>query len=540
MTFFIYSRKSVDTGKGESVENQIEMCRQYIKAKFPGTKDEDCVIFEDEGFSAKNTCRPQFQKMLRQMKTNKPDFLVCYRLDRISRNVSDFAALVEHLNQRGIAFLCIREEFDTSKPMGKAMMYIASVFAQLERETIAERVRDNMLMLARSGRWLGGTAPTGYTSEKTQDIFIDGKIKTACKLKECTAELQTVKLIFRKFLAYKSLSGVSKDLMRQGIASRNGKYFTPTGLKALLQNPVYCAADKAALDYFSARHADVCFSEQDCSGQHGLLAYNKRDYRKKHAPRQSMEKWIIAVGRHKGLVPGEDWVTVQQILQNNRPTGNRPANSHNGYALLSGLIYCGNCGRRMFAKKRSGTGREGLFDYLCSGKLHGGTSLCSCQNLGGVETDKAIWTHLLPYWTKSAAVIPLLQRLAYALRQEAKQESAAKQADPMRQYQTELNTLLRSLSHGNLDESIFRRAGGLLASLENKWILSRENQDLGQAPDDGTSDSKSGQPPLVAKLAKWENAFTTAPIAAKQYLLRQTVRRIIWDGDELQLYAGKP
>ncbi len=100
------------------------------------------------------------------MKRQKPDYLVCYRLDRISRNVSDFSALIEELNDRNISFVCIKEEFDTSKPMGKAMMYIASVFAQLERETIAERVRDNMLMLARTGRWLGGTTPLGYTSEK--------------------------------------------------------------------------------------------------------------------------------------------------------------------------------------------------------------------------------------------------------------------------------------------------------------------------------------------------------------------------------------
>ncbi len=102
-------------------------------------------------------------------KRQKPDYLVCYRLDRISRNVSDFSALIEELNDRNISFVCIKEEFDTSKPMGKAMMYIASVFAQLERETIAERVRDNMLMLARTGRWLGGTPPLGYTSEKMQE-----------------------------------------------------------------------------------------------------------------------------------------------------------------------------------------------------------------------------------------------------------------------------------------------------------------------------------------------------------------------------------
>lgn len=151
MRVFIYSRKSVCTGKGESIENQIEMCRQYIFAKVSGADDTSVTVYEDEGFSAKNTDRPQFQQMLRDARRQPPDYIVCYRLDRISRNVSDFSTLIEEFNERGISFVCIKEEFDTAKPMGKAMMYIASVFAQLERETIAERIRDNMLMLARTG-----------------------------------------------------------------------------------------------------------------------------------------------------------------------------------------------------------------------------------------------------------------------------------------------------------------------------------------------------------------------------------------------------
>ena len=98
MLFFIYSRKSVYTGKGESVENQIEMCRQYITSKFPEAEAENIVVYEDEGFSAKNTDRPQFQQMLRDIRIKKPNYIVCYRLDRISRNVSDFSTLIEDLN----------------------------------------------------------------------------------------------------------------------------------------------------------------------------------------------------------------------------------------------------------------------------------------------------------------------------------------------------------------------------------------------------------------------------------------------------------
>ena len=106
--------------------------------------------------------RPQFQQMLRDMEERHFDYLVCYKLDRLGRNLADLAALMEGLEHRGTSFISIKEKFDTTTPIGKAMLYFSGVLAQMEREQIAERVRDNMLMLARSGRWLGGNTPHGF------------------------------------------------------------------------------------------------------------------------------------------------------------------------------------------------------------------------------------------------------------------------------------------------------------------------------------------------------------------------------------------
>ena len=155
--YVIYSRKSKFTGKGESIENQIELCRQYIAMHFGEDAAENVLVYEDEGFSGGNLNRPDFKKMMTAAKERKIRAIVVYRLDRISRNISDFSSLIEELGRLGIDFVSIRESFDTSSPMGRAMMYIASVFSQLERETIAERIRDNMHELAKTGRWLGGT-----------------------------------------------------------------------------------------------------------------------------------------------------------------------------------------------------------------------------------------------------------------------------------------------------------------------------------------------------------------------------------------------
>ena len=163
--YVIYSRKSKFTGKGESIENQIELCRQYIAMHFGEEAAENVLVYEDEGFSGGNLERPQFKKMMKDSQKIAFAAIVVYRLDRINRNIGDFAKLIEDLGDRHIDFISIREQFDTSSPMGRAMMYIASVFSQLERETIAERIRDNMHELSKTGRWLGGTTPTGLQAQ---------------------------------------------------------------------------------------------------------------------------------------------------------------------------------------------------------------------------------------------------------------------------------------------------------------------------------------------------------------------------------------
>ncbi len=531
--FFIYSRKSVYTGKGESIENQIAMCRQYIQSKFPEAGHSDITVYEDEGFSAKNTERPQFQQMLRDIQHKKPDFVVCYRLDRISRSVSDFSSLIEELNDRRISFACVKEEFDTSKPMGKAMMYIASVFAQLERETIAERVRDNMLLLARTGRWLGGTTPTGYTSEKQQEILLDGRRKTSCKLKDNPEELQTVNTMFEKFLELRSITGVSKFLIKQGITARGGGWYSLPGIKEILQNPVYCVADKDAWEYFTAQNADVCFEEKDCSDQYGLLAYNKRDYSKKHAPRQPIGKWIIAIGRHKGRIPGRKWAAVQRLLADNIPTGKKPAKMHNGYSLLSGLIFCKECGSRLFAKPRSGQG-AGLFDYVCGSKLKGGTGLCGCQNIGGRQADDLVYRSLLPYLEESPRIDALLKEQKRTLRGQAHEGEQNSAEARIRRCSSEMGHLVEALSQGALDPALIPRINARVRELEEEIArLSKERRPL---PAAGQEEAMAAK--LADSLADIKSCAAALSVQEKRTLIRLLVQKIVWNGKELHLYMN--
>ena len=536
MNFAIYSRKSVYTGKGESIENQIEMCKQYICTKFGGVTDEDITVYEDEGFSAKNTDRPQFQQMLKDIKQRKFDFVVCYRLDRISRNVSDFSTLIEDLNDRSISFICIKEEFDTSKPMGKAMMYIASVFAQLERETIAERVRDNMLMLARTGRWLGGTTPTGFTSEKTQEIIIDGKIKSACKLKTNPAEIAIVKMMFEKFLELRSVSGVSKYLIKQDIKSRSGKIYSLLGVKEILQNPVYCIADRDILDYFTDLNADVCFEEKDCSNTLGLLSYNKRNYKKKHAPRQSIEKWIIAIGKHKGIVSGKKWITVQNILEANKPDGKRPAIMHNNYSLFSGLIFCEKCGNRLFAKMRSNN--PDLFDYICQSKMRGGMDLCDCQNLAGQQADDMVCEYLMQYQNESSTIYKLLDRLKKDLQGQVQESPIVTIDEQIKKHNDEMDNLINTLSQSNLGTAFIGRVNARVTELDTELKKLTDQRNRLQKDVGVIADKEIQIDMLVGALSSLKENFNDLSVHEKRTLVKLLVQKIVWDGKDLHIFIN--
>ena len=363
MVFGIYCRKSVLTDKGESVENQLEMCREYIRNRFGDNNK--IIIYEDEGYSGKNTARPMFRKMTEDIK--KLDYVVCYRLDRLSRSVSDFSALVEMMNRNKTGFICIKEEFDTSKPMGKAMMYIASVFSQLERETIGERVRDNMLMLAKTGRWLGGNTPLGYSSVR-EAYTCGGRTKYACFLKS-NGELETVERIFKAFEKSESLSRTTEIVNDMERKTKNGLDFTNQAVKDILSNPVYCRADKKAFEYFENRnikvYGEVC--------KRGLISYNKNDD----------DNIIIAVGKHLPIISGERWIKIQEMLKTDAAFDRRGL--LRGAALASGAIICGLCGEKMYAVKRSG-GRG--FDYICRRKRR--KEGCLCKNLNGVVADEKI------------------------------------------------------------------------------------------------------------------------------------------------------
>jgi len=539
MKFAIYSRKSVYTAKGDSIDNQILECKKRILMQYPDVSDSDIVVYSDEGYSAKNTERPEFQKMLAAIRDKRIDGVVCYRLDRLSRSVSDFANLIEELNSLDVIFISVNENFDTSSPMGRAMMSISSVFAQLERETIAERVRDNMHALARKGQWLGGTPPLGFTSEKVENVTLDDdKIKTACKLKPNPDEINIVKIIYEKFLELKSLSGVSKYLIAGGIKSRKGKMFSLLGIKEILQNPVYCIADKYAFTYFTEHEADVCFEETDCSGKYGLLAYNKRDHHKKNIPRNTIDKWIIAIGKHTGVVSGEDWVAIQQILEANKPQDNPdklPTVVHNDYALLSGMIRCKKCGSRMLAKNRYKKNNPDLFDYVCMHKIRGSVKLCDIQNIGGQEADDIICEELTQALDSHSDIYKYLDKLKKEVL-EKKQENPLEVIDKqVKQKQSEKKNLLQALKLG-ASEILIKQINEEAADLD-KELKALEAERTRITKNMNAFNNEELQIELITEaLADLKKNFINLTLHEKRTIIRLLVKEIVWDGENFNIF----
>ena len=144
----IYARQSVDRVDSISIESQIEFCKYELKG------GEFCA-YTDKGYSGKNTARPQLQRLLRDIEQGKISKVIVYKLDRISRSILDFSNMMEMFQKYNVEFVSSTEKFDTSTPMGRAMLNICIVFAQLERETIQKRVSDAYYSRSQRGFRMG-------------------------------------------------------------------------------------------------------------------------------------------------------------------------------------------------------------------------------------------------------------------------------------------------------------------------------------------------------------------------------------------------
>jgi len=385
----IYSRKSKFTGKGDSIENQIEMCKEYVSSH--SSKKVEYIIYEDEGFSGSTLYRPKFLKLMEDIKLKKINVLACYRLDRISRNVADFSQTLEILIRNNVDFISISERFDTSSPMGKAMIYIASVFAQLERETIAERVKDNMLEIAKNGKWTGGRIPLGFISKKIKYADEMGLEREITTLVINEIEMKFVKFLYEKYLELGSLHKLECYITENNLKSRNNILFEKTSLKIILQNPVYVKANDLVIEYLKNSQWLV-YGEAD--NIHSLLTYNKTQQtvvNGKYTKRlKNKDERLAAISNIKGAINPDLWLRVQTQFEDNKDKFPMLGKTNN--ALLTGKLKCGVCNEYMLIQHgriSKVTGKK-LFYYMCSLKRKSHKKCCDNSNAKAADLENLV------------------------------------------------------------------------------------------------------------------------------------------------------
>lgn len=180
----IYARQSVDKKDSVSIETQIDECKKHCSSSSP-------CIYQDKGYSGKNTQRPDVQRLIKDIEAGIIEKVVVYKLDRISRNITDFYKLYEVMQSNDCQFISHSEAFDTTTSMGRAMMGILAVFAQMERENIVARVKDNYDFRLKSGTWVAGKAPFGFRNGKS-----DSGQKTLIPVPE---EMEAVKFMYKTY-----------------------------------------------------------------------------------------------------------------------------------------------------------------------------------------------------------------------------------------------------------------------------------------------------------------------------------------------------
>lgn len=526
----IYSRKSLFTGKGESIDVQINICKEYANQKGWET-----VIYEDEGFSGANINRPAFEQMIKDINVGKISNVIFYKLDRISRRVIDIVEFIERLNNKGVGFISVTESFDTTTPLGRAMLNIAATFAQLEREMLAERVRDNMINLAKTGRWLGGIPPTGFKSKEITFLNEQGKTKRMYALYEVSKEQELVNSIYSKYLEMKSLSQVEKFFLINNVKTKNGVDFQKQTIKTILTNPVYAVADELFYNYLIKENIQVASPYSDFDGKHGVLCYNKNAENKGVSNKlRDKSEWIVAVGKHKGIIESCKWIEVQNIINKNKDKAPRAGSSNR--ALLSGLLKCSKCGSPLIVRygQRQKESGERLFYYTCLLKNLSSGNRCNNKIVRGDFIDNMVIEKVLELTLNKENIIEHLIN--------AEDENKG----DVKSYENKVNELRKQIK--DIEDKIFKFVDLIGEGTDNpKYLMQRigeldkEKVALEKQIDELSKEevrietNKINLEVVRNSISNFQQIVRTSDIEKKKALLRNIIDIIYWNDGEFEV-----
>lgn len=413
----IYARQSLEKKDSLSIEGQIDLCKSEIAGKYK--------VFEDRGYSGKDTKRPGFEALMAEVEAGHVLKLVCYRLDRISRSILDFGNIWETLSRNNVEFVSVSEKFDTSTPVGRAMLYIIMVFAQLERETIAERVKDNYYQRVKKGVWPGGPAPYG--------MRISEKRVNGGKALEPTEEIEVVKRIFEMYAAAgASLGSVARQLSKEGIPCARRKSWDTISVSRVLRHPAFVKADADVYAYYKSRGMIIYNAPEEFTGAYGGLIVGKRLANEKKYT--DLSEHLFTIANHPGIIDSALFLTCQYKLDGNKQLKNTGKGK---LTWLSGLLHCAECGYSIRVLKDRDSGKLRLY---CSGHSH--YYICDVKHTETIEDIEAY------------VVSEIIRYIKESLTQQAeKTETLSGDANEIKLalYQTEqkISNLVKALAEGS-------------------------------------------------------------------------------------------
>lgn len=479
----IYARQSVDKADSLSIQGQIDLCRREVSLEYQ--------VYEDKGYSGKNTDRPAFQRLMADVEQGLIRKIVVYRLDRFSRSIADFGRLWEILKRHKVEFISINETFDTSTPMGRAMLNIIMVFAQLERETTAERVRDNYFQRAKLGSWPGGPAPYGFSIQKLPAA--DGRQVPAL----CPNEHASV--VQRIFSAYAqpeaTLGSVARALNTDEIPGPKRPAWDNVTLSRILHSPVYVMADEDVYLFYQGKGLRCSNPLDEFDGLHGGMIIGKRD--RSAGKYQDLRDQHFSLALHHGIIPSTLWLQCQYKLEANRQLGGSGRGKH---TWLSGLLKCAHCG---YSVKVNRDGSK--FYLLCSGR----------SNLG--LCDHSIRVDLRALEASVAA--ELEQLLLECPDMEEPQGEDAESARLLAEIDQKINHLMSALAEGS----------ALTMAYINRTIqkLEAQRQEIL---------AKQAQIHTKKQVPKWKRLqFAPLSFEQKKIVAAQFIREIKLDGERAEV-----
>ncbi len=353
----IYARQSVERENSVSIETQIDYCKAAIK---PDEKQAGIKIYKDHGASGGNTNRTGFKEMIKDIKNGCISKVITYKLDRISRSLNDFTVILQVFKEHGVEFVSSQEAFDTSSVYGDLILKMLIVFAEFERTSIINRVKDAYSKRSDIGLYMGGRRQYGFN---LKDDFING-IQTKILVPDKN-ELSQIIYIFNYYSAQNtSLRSLAENLNLNTITPLNGTVWSSSKLSAIIKNPVYVKADINVYRYYESMGVKIVNSPSLFNGTYGARLYGRTTHN------SSLSDWSdmkLVLCRHKGVINSETWLKCQLKLDKNRRFGSSVSNKS---SYISGSIICSLCGSLMTTVKSPKSDGSFRRYFICPQKSH--------------------------------------------------------------------------------------------------------------------------------------------------------------------------